>query len=212
PITIGRLVLNRNPKNYFAEVEQAAFSPANFVPGIAASPDKLLQGRLFSYHDTHLHRLGPNYHLLPINRPKNTVNYYQRDGYMAYGNNSGDAPNYYPNSFGGPEPNPNVGEPSFEVSGQAARQPYTHPNDDFFQAGELYRRVMTDEDRDHLIGNITTHLCNALKRIQLRQTAIFYKADPDYGTQVAKGLGLAVNKVKRLAEMSQEERAKATAK
>jgi len=212
PFTIGRLVLNRNPKNYFAEVEQAAFSPANFVPGIAASPDKLLQGRLFSYHDTHLHRLGPNYQLLPVNRPKNAVNYYQRDGHMVYGDNGGDAPNYYPNSFGGPEPATDAGEPPFEVSGKAARQPYIHPNDDFFQAGELYRRVMTDEDRDHLIGNITAHLCNALKRIRLRQAAIFYKSDTEYGTRVAEGLKLYVKEVKRLAEMSQEERAKATAK
>ena len=131
---------------------------------------------------------------------------------MAYGDNSGNLPNYYPNSFGGPEPNPNASEPAFEVSGQDARQPYIHPNDDFFQAGELYRRVMTDEDRDHLIGNITTHLCNALKRIQKRQTAIFYKAETEYGTRVAKGLELDINEVRELAEMSQEERAKATAK
>ena len=211
PITIGRMVLNRNPKNYFAEVEQAAFSPANFVPGIAASPDKMLQGRLFSYHDTHIHRLGPNYHLLPINRPKATkINYYQRDGSMSFGDNSGDNPNYYPNSFGGPEPQPSAAEPGFDVSGTAGRHSYTLSDDDFFQAGELYRRVMTDEDRDHIIGNITTHLCNARKRIQLRQTAIFYKADPDYGSRVAKGLGLDVAEVKRLAGMSQDERVKAT--
>jgi catalase len=210
PITIGRLVLDRNPQNYFAEVEQAAFSPANFVPGIAASPDKMLQGRLFSYHDTHIHRLGPNYHLLPINRPKAAVNYYQRDGFMMFSDNGGGGPNYYPNSFGGPEPDPDAGEPPFEVSGEAARHPYTHPNDDFFQAGELYRRVMTDEDRNHLIGNITSHLGNAQKRIQLRQAAVFYKADPEYGSRVAEGLGLDTKEVKRLAEMSQEDRAKAT--
>jgi len=210
PITIGRMVLDRNPENYFAEVEQAAFSPANFVPGIAASPDKMLQGRLFSYHDTHIHRLGPNYHLLPINRPKAAVNYYQRDGFMNFSDNGGGSPNYYPNSFGGPEPDPDAGEPPFEVSGQAGRHPYTHPNDDFFQSGELYRRVMTDEDRDHLIGNITAHLGNAQKRIQLRQAAVFYKADPEYGSRVAEGLGLDTKEVKRLAEMSQEDRAKAT--
>jgi len=212
PITIGRMVLNRNPENYFAEVEQAAFSPANFVPGIAASPDKLLQGRLFSYHDTHRHRLGPNYHLIPINRPKAAkVDNYQRDGFMQVGDNFGGAPNYYPNSFGGPVPQPDASEPPFEVSGLAERSPYTHPNDDFFQPGELYRRVMTDEDRDHLIGNITSHLCNAQKRIQLRQTALFYKADQEYGRRVAEGLGLDVKEVVRLAEMAQEERVKATA-
>jgi len=130
---------------------------------------------------------------------------------MALGDNGKGGPNYYPNSFGGPEPQPNVAEPPFEVSGEAARNPYTHPNDDFFQAGELYRRVMTDEDREHLIGNITSHLCNAQKRIQLRQTALFYKADPEYGHRVAEGLKLDVRQVERLDSMSQEERAKATA-
>jgi len=191
PIEVGRMVLNRNPENYFAEVEQAAFSPANFVPGIAASPDKMLQGRLFAYHDAHRYRLGPNYHLLPVNRPKGvSVENYQRDGYMRFDPNGGGGPNYYPNSFGGPEPDIKAAEPAFEVSGKAARQPYTHPNDDFVQAGDLYRKVMTDEDRDHLIGNIVSHLRNARKDIQIRQTKIFYKADRDYGRRVAKGLGL----------------------
>lgn len=190
-IEVGRMVLNRNPENYFAEVEQAAFSPANFVPGIAASPDKMLQGRLFAYHDAHRYRLGPNYHLLPVNRPKGVkVQNYQRDGFMRFDANGGSGPNYYPNSFGGPEPDIQAAEPAFKVSGKAARQPYTHPNDDFVQAGNLYRKVMTDEDRDHLIGNIVSHLCNASKDIQIRQTKIFYKADPDYGRRVAEGLGL----------------------
>ena len=213
PMTIGRMVLDRNPENYFAEVEQAAFSPANFVPGIAASPDKLLQGRLFSYHDTHRHRLGSNYHLIPINQPRGVklINY-QRDGSMRVDGNFGGEPNYYPNSFGGPEPQPDAGEPPFEVSGTADRHPYTHPNDDYFQAGELYRRVMTDEDRNHLITNITSHLCNAQKRIQLRQSAVFYRSDADYGGRVARGLKLDVKQVEKLAAMSAEERAKATAK
>ncbi|MCL5061888.1 MAG: catalase [Nitrospiraceae bacterium] len=211
PITIGRMVLNRNPENYFAEVEQAAFSPANFVPGIAASPDKMLQGRLFSYHDTHRHRLGPNYHLLPVNSAKNCpVNNYQRDGFMRFDNNGGNGPNYYPNSFGGPEPEPSVAEHPFEVSGKAARQPYIHPNDDFVQAGDLYRKVMTDTDKDHLIGNIVVHLGGAQKHIQYRQTALSYKADPDYGRRVAKGLNLDVKEVERLANMSHDERATAT--
>jgi len=209
---VGRMVLNRNPENYFAEVEQSAFSPGNFVPGIAASPDKMLQGRLFSYHDTHRHRLGPNYHLLPVNSAKAApVDNYQRDGFMRFDSNGGGSPNYYPNSFGGPAPEPEAAEPAFEVSGEAARQRYTHPNDDFVQAGDLYRKVMTDEDRDHLIGNIVAHLGDAQKRIQLRQTALFYRADPDYGRRVAEGLGLDVKEIERLAEMSHEERAKATA-
>jgi catalase len=211
-IPVGRMVLNRNPENYFAEVEQSAFSPGNLVPGIAPSPDKMLQGRLFSYHDTHRHRLGPNYQLLPVNSPKAApANNYQRDGLMRFDSNGGGSPNYYPNSFGGPAPEPEAAEPAFEVSGKAARQPYTHPNDDSVQAGNLYRKVMTDEDRDHLIGNIVDHLGSAQKRLQLRQTAVFYKADPDYGRRVAEGLGLDVKHIERLAGMSPEDRAKATA-
>ncbi len=211
-IPVGRMVLDRNPKNYFAEVEQAAFSPGNLVPGIAASPDKMLQARIISYHDAHIHRLGPNYQLLPVNAPKAApMDNYQRDGYMRLDANGEGGPNYYPNSFGGPEPDPEAAEPPFEVSGMAGRHPYTHPNDDFVQAGELYRKVMTDEDRDHLIGNIVSHIGGSQKRIQLRQTALFYRADPDYGRRVAEGLGLDIKEVKRLAGMSQEERAKATA-
>ena len=210
-VPVGRMVLNRNPENYFAEVEQSAFSPGNFVPGIAASPDKLLQGRLFSYHDTHRHRLGPNYHLIPVNRAKGVpVDNYQRDGAMRTDANAGGGPNYYPNTFGGPQPMPEAAEPPFEVSGMAARQPYTHLNDDFVQAGDLYRKVMTDQDRDRLIGNIVAHLGNAQKRLQLRQTALFYKADPEYGRRVAEGLGLSTQEIESLAALSQEERVKAT--
>ena len=210
-IPVGRMVLDRNPENYFADVEQAAFSPGNLVPGIAPSPDKMLQGRLFSYHDTHRHRLGPNYHLLPVNSAKAAPeSNYQRDGFMRFDSNGGGSPNYYPNSFGGPAPEPEAAAPAFEVSGKAARQRYTHPNDDFVQAGDLYRKVMTGEDRDHLIGNIVAHLGGAQKRIQLRQTALFYKADPDYGRRVAGGLGLDAREVERLAEMCQEERAEVT--
>jgi catalase len=212
-IEIGRMVLDRNPTNYFAEVEQSAFSPGNFVPGIAASPDKMLQARIHSYHDAHLYRLGPNYQLLPVNAPKAAVmSNYQRDGHMRFDANGGSGPNYYPNSFHGPAPDPQADEPPFEVSGMAARHAYDHPNDDFVQAGDLYRKVMTDEDRDHLVGNIVAHLGNAQKRIQLRQAAIFYKADTDYGTRIATALELDTKMVERLAAMTPEERAKATAK
>ena len=190
-MNVGKMVLNRNPTNYFAEVEQAAFSPANFVPGITASPDKMLQGRLFAYHDAHRYRLGPNYLLLPVNRPKGVkAGNYQRDGYMRFDQNGGDGPNYYPNSFGGPEPDIGAAEPAFDVSGKVVRQPYKHPNDDFVQPGNLFRKVMTGQDREHLIGNIVSHLCNARKDIQIRQARIFYKADPEYGLRVAEGLGI----------------------
>jgi len=211
PFEVGKLVLDRNPENYFAEVEQAAFCPGNLVPGIAASPDKMLQARLFSYHDTHIHRLGPNYHLIPVNAPKNAPEMsYQRDGFMRTDSGGGGGPNYWPNTFDGPGPDISAKEPPFEVSGEADRHSYTHPNDDFVQAGNLYRDVMTDQDRENLIRNIVDHLGNAQKRLQLRQTAILFKADPEYGRRVAEGFGLDVEEVEKLADMSQDERVKAT--
>ncbi len=212
PLVVGKLTLDRNPVNYFAEVEQAAFNPSNLVPGIAVSPDKMLQGRLFSYHDTHLHRLGPNYQLIPVNAPKAaTVANYQRDGFMRTDDGGGAGPNYWPNSFGGPAPDPAALEPHFPVEGEAGRHAYTHPNDDFFQPGELYRKAMTDLDREHLVGNIVDHLKNALPRIQKRQCALFWKADRQWGERVAAGLGLDAAEVAKLADMTQEERVAATA-
>jgi len=196
---LGRLVLNRNPANYFADVEQAAFCPGNLVPGIAPSPDKMLQARLFSYHDAHRYRLGANYEQLPVNAPKAAVHTYQRDGAMTYAHFGG-APNYWPNSFGGPEPDPHAAAPGIHVSGVATRHPYQHPNDDFVQPRALYEQVMTDLDRAHLVGNIVSHLSGANKAIQLRQTVLFYKVHAEYGTRVAEGLGLAVEDVKRLSQ------------
>jgi len=174
-------------------------------------PDKMLQARLMSYHDAHLYRLGPNYPLLPVNAPKacKAANY-QRDGYMRLDANGGGGPNYWSNSMGGPEPDPTVAEPPIDLESPAARHPQELTDDDFFQAGELYRRVMNDADREHLIGNIVAHLGGAQKRIQLRQTALFFKADADYGRRVAKGLGRDVKEVERLASMSQTQRVKAT--
>ncbi len=213
PIVVGKMTLNRNPVNYFAEVEQAAFNPSNLVPGIAPSADKMLQGRLFSYHDTHIHRLGPNYHLIPVNSPKNRPETsYQRDSYMRVDDGGGAGPNYWPNSFGGPAPDPAKAQPHLPIEGETGGFAYPHPNDDFEQAGVLFSKVMTDEDRDHLVGNLVEHMAGAQKRIQLRQAAIFYKAHPDYGKRVAEGLGLPLAKVEKLAAMTPEERAKATAK
>jgi len=209
-IPVGRMVLNRNPENYFAEVEQSAFSPGNIVPGFALAPDKMLQARSVFYHDAHLHRLGPNYDLLPINAPKAARANYQRDGAMRTDANGGPGPNYYPNTFGGPAPDPKAGEPAFDFSGEIGRRPYPKTEDDFVQPGNLYRKVMDDVAREHLVGNIVAHIGGAQKRIQLRQTALFYKADKEYGTRVAGGLKLDLKEVERLAGLSQEERAKAT--
>lgn len=210
-ITIGRMVLNRNPVNYFAEVEQAAFSPGSLVPGIGPSPDKMMQARIFGYHDAHLHRLGPNYSLIPVNSPKaaETANY-QRDGAMRVDGNGGSGPNYWPNSYAEPAPAPDNPLPPLEVFGMADRYEVELTDGDFLQAGDLYRKVMTETDREHLVGNIAGHLGNAKKFLQRRQAALFYKADEDYGTRVALALGLDVKEIERLAAMSQAERVKQT--
>ena len=212
-IPVGKMVLNKNPENYFADTEQAAFSPGTVVPGIAPSPDKMLQGRLFSYHDTHRHRLGTNYHLINVNSPRVSGEHNnQRDGHMRTDGNGGGAPNYWPNSFGGPAPDAKYAEPPVPLTGVIDRFGYELTDDDFVQPGALFREVMSDTDRAHLIGNLVAHMKNAQVRIQKRQTALFYKADKAYGEGVAKGLGLDVAEIAKLAAMTQEERVKATEK
>lgn len=189
-IPVGRLTLNRNPENYFATVEQAAFSPGHVVPGIEPSEDKMLQGRLFSYGDTHRHRLGPNYKQLPINAPRNLPrgDYHIRDGPMCYDNKSSMA-NYEPNSIPGtPIENPNFSAAPVAISGVVARHAPELTEKDFVQAGEMYRNDFTDEERNHLISNIVEHLCNAEKEIQKRQVEVFKKADKEYGARVETGL------------------------
>jgi catalase len=197
-IPFGRMVLNKNPTNYFAEVEQAAFSPSHLVPGIEPSPDKMLQGRLFSYPDTHRHRLGVNYQQIPINCPYRTkVNNYQRDGFMAVNDNGGSAPNYEPNSFNGPRAKPDAKEAPFELHGVANRYAYNHPNDDFVQAGTLYRVVYDEAERTRLVNNIVNAMKGVSREdIKVRAVRNFYLADPEYGTRIAVGLGIDINKIK----------------
>ena len=188
-IRIGRITLDRNPENYFAEIEQASFEPANMPPGIAASPDKMLQGRLFSYPDTHLHRIGTNYLQLPVNQAKAAaVHSYNKDGAMRY-DNPGD-PVYAPNSFGGPVADPDLyrGE-DYEVSGEIMRSAYTkrRDDDDFGQPRALVEQVMTDEDRDHLVTNITGHIKGGVTA-EMRPRVIEYwsNVSPDLGARIAK--------------------------
>jgi catalase len=146
-----------------------------------------------------------------VNQAKGTVMAnYQRDGHMMTADNQGNGPNYYPNSFQGPAPDMIFSEPPFDLKGKAARQRHDHPNSDFVQAGSLYSKVMNAEEKKRLVSNIVGHLGGAQKRIQYRQTAIFYLADADYGKNVAKGLKLDLKKVKELAAMTQEERVAAT--
>lgn len=186
-IPVGRFVLDRNPRNYFAEVEQIAFSPAHFVPGIDASPDKMLQGRLFSYSDTHRYRLGPNYLQLPVNCPFRVRNY-QRDGAMCYENQAG-APNYHPNSFGGPEDEPRAKRlaPPFAVAGDALRYD-SGDEDNFSQPRVFYRQVLDEGGRTRLIDNIVGHMSGAAAFIQERATRNFAQVDEDFGRRLADGL------------------------
>lgn len=194
---VGKFVLNRNPENWHAEIEQLAFSPGNFVPGIEASHDKMLQGRLFSYPDTHRHRLGPNFLQIPVNCPFRTrVHNGQRDGLMAVDGNQGKKKNYEPNSDSIFLVDAKHKHSAIEVRGQIGRYKPAHPNDDFAQPGALYRKAMSDTDRTHLINNIVGHLKNAKKQLQERQVKIFYKCDPEYGNRVAEGLGIPAIKHK----------------
>jgi len=186
---IGKLVLNRNPENYFAETEQSAFSPSHMVPGIEPSPDRMLQGRLFSYPDTHRHRLGPNYTQIPINQAYCAkVNHHQRDGPMTVNGNFGSAPNYEPNSQGGPhQAGKSVATTPFQVSGNVDRYVVPLTDDDFVQAGNLFR-LMNQEQKNLIIGNISGHLRNAKKHIQQRQIPHFKKADPKYGEGIEQAI------------------------
>jgi catalase len=190
-IEVGVMELNRNPVNYFAEVEQSAFSPANVVPGISFSPCKMLQGRIFAYADAHRYRLGVNFEQLPINRPHAVeVNNYQRDGYMRFDGNDGASVNYDPNDFHGPEADPAFKEPPLKISGDADWYDQKRGVDaDYTQPGDLYRLMPADE-QIRLIENIVGALKNVPKNIQEKMVVHFTKADPEYGEGVAKGIGL----------------------
>jgi len=183
-IPVGKLVLDRNPKNYFAEVEQIAFSPAHLVPGIEPSPDKMLQGRLFSYTDTHKHRLGVNYKQIPVNCPYNTrVHNYQRDGPARVDENQDGAPNYFPNSFGGPQPDSSTAWNKVPVFGNVERYP-TDDDDNFSQVTVFYNKVLDVGARDRLTSNIAGHMSAASPFIQKRAIANFSKVDPAYGRAI----------------------------
>merc|ERR1712179_271026 len=183
-IPVGKFTLDRNPKNYFAEVEQIAFSPAHMVPGIEASPDKMLQGRLFSYNDTPRHRLGANWGQIPVNCPyRATPRNYQRDGPMTVTGNQEGAPNYFPNSFSGPTVSPRWREHSTSVTGDVARW-NSADEDNFTQVGLFYNEVLTKEERFRLCDNIASHLCAAQEFLQERAIKNFSAADPAFGKQI----------------------------
>jgi catalase len=187
---VGKMVLNRNPENFFVEVEQAAFCPASLVPGIEFSADKLLQGRTFSYADTQRHRLGTNYLQLGVNRPVIAVNNNQRDGAMQAGIFSGSAA-YEPNSLAGgmPEEAREEGKPHvYQLEGEAARRKISLTND-FAQAGERYNSL-SKMDREHLVDNLVNDLIHIKKPIQQRVIDNLTRAEPELGQSVARGLKL----------------------
>ncbi len=188
-IEVGKLVLNSNPDNYFADVEQAAFNPANFVPGIGPSPDKMLQGRLFAYGDTQRYRLGVNHTALPVNSARGSkVSNYGRDGAMRFDGNCGRAKNYEPNSANGPVESGKELYKPIEIHGLAGSQKQTlHRDDsDFVQAGELYR-LMSEAEKSRLIENIAGQLAMVKNQeVVERSISFFAKADSDYGGRLTK--------------------------
>lgn len=189
-IEVGHLELNRNADNSFAQIEQLAFSPSNVVPGIGFSPDKMLQARIFSYADAHRYRLGTHYEKLPVNAPKCPVHHYHLDGAMRpdvprY--SEGDGAYYEPNSFGGPIQDPTVREPALHLSGDADRWDHRDGNDDFTQAGDLFR-LMDGEQRLRLARNIAESMQGVPGNIVARQLEHFGAADPRYAELVRKAL------------------------
>lgn len=190
-IEAGVLELNRNPENYHSEVEQSAFSPANVVPGIGHSPDKMLQFRIFSYADAHRHRIGVNADALPVNRPKCPIHNYHRDGAMRFDDNGKGAVNYEPNSFGGPVEDPRYKEPPLKIEGDADRYDHRAGNDDYTQAGNLFR-LMAPAQKAALMDNIAAAMTGVPDYIVQRQLAHFTRADPAYGEGVASRVGVGL--------------------
>ncbi len=193
-IEVGILELNRNPENYFAEVEQAAFNPANVVPGIGYSPDKMLQGRLFAYADAHRYRLGVNYESLPVNAPRCPMHNYHRDGAMRFDGNSGGQVNYEPNSFNGPVEDKRFGEPPLPLEGDAFAYNHRTDTDYYTQAGDLYRLV-PEAEKVRIASNVTEAMGGVPEPIRIRAIARFYQADERCGRDIAFNLGIGMGKI-----------------
>ncbi|MGH8352012.1 MAG: catalase [Pseudomonas sp.] len=194
-IEVGELELNRNPLNYFAEVEQAAFAPSNLVSGVGLSPDRMLQGRVFAYADAQRYRVGTNHQQLPVNAPRCPYHTYQRDGAMRFDGNAGAAPNYEPNSHAdAPKQAPQHAEPALPLSGAADRYDHRVDSDYYSQAGALFR-LMDAGQQALLIGNIVGAMQSVSRDVQLRQIGHFLKADRAYGEGVARGLGIELSEV-----------------
>ncbi|MDI6616860.1 MAG: catalase [Syntrophaceae bacterium] len=194
-IEVGVLELNKNPDNYFADVEQAAFNPASIVPGIGFSPDKMLQGRLFSYGDTQRYRLGVNLHQIPVNAPRCPYHSFHRDGQMRVDGNYGSTLHYEPNSYGEWQEQPKFSEPPLKIDGDAYHWDFREDDDDYYtQPGKLFR-LMSPAQQKVLFENTARNIAEATKEIKLRHIGNCMKADPAYGKGVAKAIGIPLKEI-----------------
>ncbi|MFZ7086736.1 catalase [Curtobacterium sp. RRHDQ10] len=193
-IEVGTMTLDKNPENYFAQIEQATFEPSNFVPGIAASPDKMLLARIFSYADAHRYRVGTNYAQLPVNAPRNEVHSYSQDGAMRFDFQQEEVPVYAPNSVGGAAADPQAAGATsggWENDGELVRAAASlhAEDDDFGQAGTMVREVLDDDERERLVANIVAHV-SKVTRPELFERIFQYwtNVDADLGAQVRAGV------------------------
>ncbi len=194
-IDVGVLELNRNPDNYFAQIEQAAFAPSNIVPGIGFSPDKMLQARIFSYADAHRHRLGTHYEALPVNAPRSPMHHYHKDGAMRFFPNNPNADAYYePNSFGGPVERPDMAEPPLKISGDADRYNHREGNDDYSQPRALFN-LFDDGQKARLFSNTADAMQGVPDFIVERQLGHFEQVHPDYAAGVRYALAAKANQM-----------------
>jgi catalase len=198
-IDVGVMELNENSKNYFADVEQAAFAPAHVVDGISYSPDKMLQGRILSYPDAHRYRLGVNYEQIPVNKCPYMVNNFERDGKMRVDGNSGSVPNYFPNSFDTVKPDENYKQSAWELDTNMAdwyNRNAEGENDHYTQPGIFYREVLSDSDKKNLVSNIVGAMkgIDGPKKEEIinRQLCHFFRADIGLGMAIATALGVNV--------------------
>ncbi len=196
-IEVGVLELNKNPENYFADVEQSAFNPTNIVPGISFSPDKMLQGRLFSYGDAQRYRLGVNHNQIPVNKPRCPFHSYHRDGAMRVDGNQGSTLGYEPNSYGEWQEQPDFREPPLSLEGAADHWNHREDNDDYYsQPGDLFR-LMSQEQKKVLCENTARAMGDAPKEIKIRHISNCLKADPAYGEGVAAALNISMSEIKK---------------
>ncbi len=194
-IEVGVMELNQNPENYFADVEQSAFNPANVVPGVGFSPDRMLQGRLFSYGDAQRYRLGVNHHLIPVNRARCPVHGFSRDGAMRVDGNYGSTLHYEPNSYGEWEEQPEFAEPPLALEGAADRWNYREDDSDYYTQPGLLFRLIGEEKQRVLYENTARNMAGTTKEVQIRHIRNCLQADPAYGEGVAAALGVPMSEV-----------------